>query len=101
MKIKFTTQKQAEKLLDGNVECNITNQGTACRKQDDSDGSMAAEHYISVFQGLDGDMYIWQGTQRWLRFRTVIGGTMSPRVHNALRLLAIAIEMDNKDTPHP
>lgn len=71
------------------------------RRQDDTDGSTDPEHSITLGMGPDGDMYIRQGGmgQPLLRFRTFHGGTMSEATHNALRILAVAVQMDNARCP--
>lgn len=68
------------------------------RVHDDHDGMYKGELQITV--GPDGDMWISTDPPSTLRFRMpFIGGGMSPRVWNALRVLAFAIELDNRERP--
>lgn len=71
------------------------------RLHDDHDGTR--EGKLVVFQSQDGDMHVWVERDVYvpaLRFRTQLGGGSSPHTHNALRLLAEAIRMDNERTPN-
>ena len=95
--IRHTTTKQLRAILDGTVECAMHEPQS--RYQDDTDGSKDPKHMITVHIGVDGDMYIGQGDQQWLRFRNWFGGGASLRTHNALRILAEAIRLDNEE-PH-
>lgn len=92
----MTTTKEIRKILAGGVECNIISDGWLTRRQDDTDGSTAPEHEISVAQSLDGDMYVRQGFNTALRFRNFFGGGISLHTYNALRILAEAIKMDRE-----
>jgi len=72
------------------------------RTHDDHQGSFEGKIQLSISH--DGD--VWLATDKhggpMLRFRTpgfVGGGGRSPRVWNALRLLAYAIVLDNRDYP--
>ncbi len=70
------------------------------RIHDDHDGTY--EGSIGVSFSEDGDA--WLDTQRnhhggALRFRNSFGGGMSPRVRNALMILALAIKLDNEERP--
>lgn len=68
------------------------------RVHDDHDGTK--EGSVAVGMAVDGDMHIYTDKAfQDLRFRTYAGGGSSPRVHNALRILALAIKLDNKDKP--
>lgn len=70
------------------------------RVHDDHDGEYEGEIRLSF--STDGDAWIeTTGTRLGtpLRFRTPFGGTMSPRVRNALVILAFAIKMDNEERP--
>lgn len=70
------------------------------RVQDDHDGSFEGE--IQVIIGSDGDAWVKTTRPRngdLIRFRTLFGGTMSPRVRNALMILALAIKLDNEERP--
>lgn len=72
------------------------------RFEDDS-----PEGFISVMFGGDGDGYLTIAAQmdpnehKWsMRFRMpMMGGGQSPRVRNALLILAEAIRLDNLDHP--
>lgn len=97
--MKFTTIKQAQAILKGGVECDLPYPTCLARLQDDTDGSTDIEHLLHVMQGPDGDMYVGVGASMLLRFRTENGGGGSLAVHNALRLLAIAVQMDEKTRP--
>lgn len=68
------------------------------RLQDDTDGSTAAEHDLTVFIDFQGD--VWVNRHGDLRFRTLAGGGSSLRVRNALVVLAEAIRRDNEERPH-
>ncbi|HBT80757.1 MAG: hypothetical protein A2568_02445 [Candidatus Yanofskybacteria bacterium RIFOXYD1_FULL_44_17] len=70
------------------------------RLHDDHDGTHAGT--LNVLIGPDGDCHTWNDGQpgQSLRFRVpVLGGGMSPRVRNALMMLAFAIKLDNEDYP--
>jgi hypothetical protein len=67
------------------------------RLQDDTDGSTAAEHDLTVFIDFQGD--VWMNRHGDLRFRTLAGGGSSLRVRNALMVLAEAIRRDNEERP--
>ena len=70
------------------------------RTQDDHDGTWTGK--VSVTFGPDGDAWVEVDKTDSLRFREpVIGGGRSPRVRNALMLLALAIKLDNEDCPEP
>lgn len=100
--MKFTSITQIREILEGTVECpNMPYPTFVSRRQDDTDGSTDPEQSITVGMGPDGDMYVRQGGigQPLLRFRTFHGGTMSEATHNALRFLAVAIQMDNERCP--
>lgn len=68
------------------------------RAHDDHDGTWTGT--ICVQLSCDGD--VWLGSDQFrktLRFRTFSGGGRSLRVHNALRILALAIKLDNEERP--
>lgn len=70
------------------------------RVHDDHDGEYKGE--IRLTFSPDGDAWVeTTGTRLGtpLRFRTLFGGTMSPRVRTALVILAFAIKMDNEERP--
>lgn len=97
--MKFTTIKQARAILNGVVECDLPYPTFLYRLQDDTDGSSEPRHLLEVSQGPDGDMYVSAGGGNLLRFRTETGGGNSLATHNALRLLAEAIQIDAKRRP--
>ncbi len=65
------------------------------RVHDDCDGQRGAEHELTVVIGRDGDLHVLQCGEISLRFREPFGGGASPRVRNALLVLAEAIRRDN------
>ena len=94
--MKIIEQKELRKILSRPVRCDLTYPTFLRRYQDDTDGSRDVEHQLMVSQGPDGDMYITVGEARLIRFRTWNGGGRSLHVHNALRILAEAIKMDEE-----
>lgn len=78
----------------------LTTQNLYVRRQDDTDGSTDAEHTLGVAFSPDGDAWVdLPGGAHSLRFRTWAGGGQSPRVRNALLVLAEAIRRDNEEQP--
>lgn len=70
---------------------------TYSRQHDDNDGGLPG--VISVFMGADSDLHVSIDTWKALRFRDPEwGGGRSPRVRNALMLLALAIKLDNEES---
>ena len=69
------------------------------RRQDDTDGDLSAAQDLNVYIGRDCDVHVWSGDGDPLRFRTYFGGGLSPRVRNALLVLAEAIRRDNQEFP--
>jgi hypothetical protein len=67
------------------------------RVQDDCDGDQG--QILAVSFSADADAWIKTYHYGTLRFRSEFGGGMSPRVRNALILLAEAIRRDNADRP--
>ena len=70
------------------------------RTQDDCDGDYSSG--VNVIVGPDGDAWIGATCElgEMCRYRIpVIGGGRSPRVRNALLLLALAIDLDNEEDP--
>ncbi len=69
------------------------------RLHDDCDGTSTG--ILSVVIDRYGDAYVATdvGQLRNLRFRTFGGGGDSPRVRNALMILAYAIKLDNEERP--
>lgn len=66
------------------------------RIHDDNDGD--PHQVLVVHIGHDGDVWVLP-TENSLRFRAPLGGGMSPRVRNALLVLAEAIRRDNEAMP--
>jgi len=70
------------------------------RRHDDTDGDTSSDQELSVMFGPDADGYVTVGWAQTLRFReTFCGGGHSPRVRNALMVLAEAIRRDNEEFP--
>ena len=69
------------------------------RVHDDHDGTFEGRICISISS--DGDVWLSTDKHRGppLRFRCELGGGASPRVRNALLILAEAIRLDNLDRP--
>jgi hypothetical protein len=70
------------------------------RLHDDHDGSRQGR--ILVAMGRNGDAWVsvnGPSNVPTLRFRTFGGGGLSPRVRNALMVLAQAIKLDNEERP--
>lgn len=72
------------------------------RVHDDHEGTWTG--CLQLVMSADGDMWIRttapkQIGQGFLRFRGLTGGSASPRIHNALRILALAIKLDNEAMP--
>jgi hypothetical protein len=66
------------------------------RVHDDSDGMRGEDQQIAVLIGRDSDAYVMLPGMASLRFREPLGGGLSPRVRNALIVLAEAIRRDNE-----
>lgn len=73
-------------------------EGAFTRRHDDTDGERGIEQELTVEFSPDGDAWVLLA-DRSLRFRTVEGGGMSPRVQRALVVLAEAIRRDNEERP--
>ncbi len=69
------------------------------RIHDDHDGTFMGGIQISMVGGDIGVLAIDERGKVFLRFRDYFGGGQSPRVHNALRILALAIKLDNEEHP--
>ncbi len=69
------------------------------RLHDDNDGTFTG--ILSIQFDRNGDAYIATdvGKLKNLRFRTFGGGGKSLRVKNALMILALAIKLDNAESP--
>jgi hypothetical protein len=72
---------------------------TYTRVHDDSDGSRGDDQQLAVLIGRDADAYVLLPGLTSLRFREPLGGGLSPRVRNALIVLAEAIRRDNEADP--
>ena len=66
------------------------------RIHDDNDGD--PHQVLAVHIAHDGDVWVLP-SEKSLRFRAPLGGGMSPRVRNALLVLAEAIRRDNEAMP--
>ncbi|MEK7552697.1 MAG: hypothetical protein AAB505_01150 [Patescibacteria group bacterium] len=75
--------------------------GIQRRLHDDHDGTFEGELYVVIEENGDILVSAERGcSTRPLRFRApMLGGGMSPRTWNALRILALAIELDNRHGP--
>ncbi len=68
------------------------------RTHDDCDGDLSQA--LCVYLARDTDVHLMvDGNAPALRFRAPFGGGMSPRVRNALLVLAEAIRRDNEEDP--
>ena len=95
--MKITTKKQIREILKVGAECDLEYPTFLCRLQDDTDGEKDPKHALILSQGRDGDMHVKIGDGKmFLRFRTREGGGLSLATHNALRILAEAIIMDQE-----
>ena len=88
--------KAMNTLLEGQFMAPIEDMTSYSRVHDDCDGDPSQS--LDVIMSPDGDIHLVAGTIS-LRFRTFHGGGMSPRVRNALIVLAEAIRRDNADHP--
>lgn len=101
------TQAQLDKalhsLLEGDYWINTLGPDEIhVRRHDDSDGKGGAEHELQVYLAQDADVHVFLPYQSHsLRFRHGLGGGHSPRVRNALMVLAKAIRRDNEDRAQP
>jgi len=97
--MKQTTEKQIEAILNGVLinACGLKLGSHRTRTHDDHEGTF--EGKVGVYIGPDGDAYLTSDQQPPLRFRNYFGGGRSPRVYNALLILAKAIDMDNAERP--
>jgi hypothetical protein len=69
------------------------------RLHDDHDGTREGELIVQFTPDGDAWVYIDKLQGASLRFRFSSGGGNSPRVRNALVLLALAIKLDSEDRP--
>jgi hypothetical protein len=68
------------------------------RLHDDHDGTFEGRIMVVITE--HGDIGVQTDGESLLRFRVpIIGGGMSPRVRNALMILAFAIKLDNEKEP--
>lgn len=88
--MKHTTRKQLDKILEGTIECVSGTGGSILH--DDHDGTFKGHLYVNV--SVDGDVWIDKSGDTSLRFRNYFGGGNSLLVHNALQILAYAIEKE-------
>ncbi|WP_455233423.1 hypothetical protein [Geopseudomonas aromaticivorans] len=70
------------------------------RLHDDRDGHTTIDHALTVAVASDADLHVMlPNSMESLRFRSYFGGGKSPRVRNALMVLAEAIRRDNAECP--
>ncbi len=99
------SEKEVEKIADqlpailnSPLPIALSDEKPYCRLHDDHDGTFVGE--LSVSLSRDGDVWISTSPGHTLRFRMpMISGGMSPHTFNALRVLALAIELDNEYHP--
>lgn len=105
-KRRLLTDKQLEtveewlpRLLETPIHLSIKEDVPYARLHDDHDGDFKGT--LGVCMLPDQDMVVTTSGryEEVLRFRTSLGGGMSPRVWNALRILALAIKLDNQERP--
>lgn len=96
--------KDVRRVLEGNFWIpDLETMKPYSRLHDDHDGTFVGD--VSVVLSQDGDAWlriIGERTSDSLRFRMAgftAGGGMSPRVRNALMILAFAIKLDNEENP--
>lgn len=92
-------KKQVKKMLEKPLCLDLLDDMTCYQRvQDDCDGDYGQR--LNVIMGVDGDMHVSiLGDNPCLRFRNFFGGGMSLRTHNALKILAEAIRLDNEERP--
>jgi len=94
-------EKTIHKILDEPFWPDTLNaDGSYFRTHDDNDGELAAGTTVAFSP--DGDAWLWTTTQSGIscRYRMPFtGGGRSPRVRNALLILAMAIQADNDESP--
>ncbi|MEI6165905.1 MAG: hypothetical protein WCS52_01805 [bacterium] len=78
----------------------LSSDGRYYRPQDDCPPSEGSGIAVSI--GCDGDAWVqtYQPMMQSCRYRVpMFGGGMSPRVRQALLILAMAIKLDNEENP--
>ncbi len=99
-KLSEETLRQAlEQLLENEIEIPEIDLQNLFRPHDDVDGDLSEGLQILMMES--GDICIQTNPSGMIRFRSVGGGTASPRTHNALRILMLAIRRDNKFSTRP
>lgn len=102
MSKKKLSEEDVRKLLDEGIPWprELQVDKVYARLHDDHDGTEVGE--IAMGFSPDGDVWITirGDIGSFLRFRTPFGGGGSPRVRNALVLLALAIHFDNESESH-
>lgn len=97
MKDELDIENTLEKILNSDFWIkSLKTQKDYFRTHDDCDGDMSQGVSVSIRP--DGDVYV-STTHKEVgcRFRMpFLGGGLSPRVRNALLILAMAIDLDNK-----
>ena len=78
---------------------NLSTEEVYTRTHDDHDETF--EGNLTTFVLRDGDMVVTTDRRHGppMRFQNYLVGGQSPRVHNALKILALAIKLDNEDHP--
>jgi len=69
------------------------------RVQDDHDGTREGRIQVMFVPHAGDIVFTTDKHHQAIRFRTFFGGGMSPRVFNALMILAYAIKLDNEEHP--
>jgi len=69
------------------------------RTQDDDDGTGEGRIQVCIIPRAGDIVVTTDKHHRAMRFRNSFGGGMSPRVFNALMVLAYAIKLDNEERP--
>jgi hypothetical protein len=96
--VKDKFERAMDALLEGNYwPQSLKVNEPYVRVQDDCDGDLS--QVISVQFTQDADAWVATMSYRTLRFRHEFGGGRSPRVRNALLVLAEAIRRDNEERP--
>ena len=99
----MATLRNLKKLLENGFEWprELSVNKSFRRLHDDHDGQCVGTLMVGFSK--DGDAWVEIDNPRnvALRFRSAFGGSHSPRVHNALILLALAIKLDSEERPDP
>lgn len=113
-RIKKMVEAHPDEVMDALLEAmfwpaHLKGDAIYVRRSDDTDGHdntisvqvatgiRAGDAYVEIQSKIDPESNSWGNHC----FRSVLGGGASPRVRNALVILARAIQMDNIDFPFP